>query len=324
MAVRSRQPEGLGLRASGFGPGAATAQGLGLRASGFGPSRAAGCVAVMFGLLACAGREPRAKAEKDASPSTGVAALGRSPKPEARGPSDPARGPDVRVPDRTTQLLVGVTDGWDATDATLRLWRRDDAASAWQPVGETWPAVVGRAGVAWGRGLHGDRPPAGQDGAVKREGDGRSPAGLFAIGAAWGYDAAPPAGTRVPYTMATDAWRCVDDPASAHYTRLLDERTVTIDWASREELRRDDELYRWIVLVDHNPDATPGAGSCIFLHVWDGPGSSTSGCTAMEEPRLAALLARLDPAAHPAFVLLPRAAYAALATAWTLPALPAR
>jgi L,D-peptidoglycan transpeptidase YkuD (ErfK/YbiS/YcfS/YnhG family) len=228
-------------------------------------------------------------------------------------------GASVRVPDETRQLLVAVTAGWDDTDATLRRWQREGAGAAWAPVGEPWDGVVGRAGLAWGRGAHGDGPPAGRGGPRKLEGDGRSPAGLFTVGPAYGYDPRPPPGTRLPYTTATDTWRCVDDPASRHYNRLLDERTVTIDWSSREELRRDDELYRWVVELGHNSDGRPGAGSCIFLHLWSGPGTSTAGCTAMDGARMTMLLTWLDPAARPMFVLLTRDEYAALATAWRLP-----
>ena len=65
---------------------------------------------------------------------------------------------------------------------------------------------------------------------------------------------------------------------------------------------------------------TPKRGSCIFLHVWRGPESTTIGCTAMDEPRLVELLRALEPASKPAFVLLPRAEYDALAMAWGLPA----
>ena len=52
-------------------------------------------------------------------------------------------------------------------------------------------------------------------------------------------------------------------------------------------MRRDDALYTWVVEVRHNPAAIPGGGSCIFLHVWDGPADTTVGCTAMPEPTLA-------------------------------------
>ncbi|HVV81833.1 MAG TPA: hypothetical protein VHE35_02095, partial [Kofleriaceae bacterium] len=173
-------------------------------------------------------------------------------------------------------------------------------------------------GLAWGRGLHGDGAPA-RPGPVKAEGDGKSPAGIFDLGGAWGYAAAAPAGARLPYTAATASWQCVDDPASSHYNRLLDASAVAVDWSSHEDLRRDDDVYRWLVEVKHNAAATPGAGSCIFLHVWRGPGTSTAGCTAMDEPRLESLLVWLDPAAHPRFVLLPAADYAAVWQPWALP-----
>ena len=103
---------------------------------------------------------------------------------------------------------------------------------------------------------------------------------------------------------------------------LIDNRarqfgTLAPDWRSAEDMRRTDDAYRWVVEVAHNPARTAGDGSCIFLHVWHGPGSSTVGCTAMPEDRLAALMAALAPAS--VFVLLPRAEYDALAPAWHLP-----
>ncbi len=225
----------------------------------------------------------------------------------------------VRIPDTTLQLIVAITADWNTTTAKVRLWQRPSADAPWQPVGDAWPAVIGRHGLAWGRGVHGDGPPAGRDGPRKVEGDGKSPAGLFALGPSFGYDPAPPRGARLPYTMATATWRCVDDPASRFYNHLLDETTVTPDWTSHEDLRRDDELYRWLIEVEHNHDGRPGAGSCIFLHVWSGPDTGTAGCTAMDESRLTALLGRLDPAARPMFVLLTAADDAALAGPWGLP-----
>ena len=73
-----------------------------------------------------------------------------------------------------------------------------------------------------------------------------------------------------------------------------------------------------IIDIAHNPAATPGAGSCIFFHVWRGPAAGTVGCTAMPEPALAQLIAGLDPTA--VYVLLPRAEYGAFAEPWGLPA----
>jgi L,D-peptidoglycan transpeptidase YkuD (ErfK/YbiS/YcfS/YnhG family) len=208
------------------------------------------------------------------------------------------------------QLVLGVTDGWDDTAITLTRYQRDGAG--WRAVGAPVAAVAGHAGLAWGRGLH----PA-QPGRQKEEGDGRSPAGAFAIGGAFGFAAAPPAGTALPYAQLGDAWRCVDDPASAHYNRLFDASGVAVDWRSAEEMMELGELHRWVVFVEHNPDAVRDGGSCIFFHVWSGRGGATLGCTALDEEALAAMIAWLRPGA--VYVLLPRAEREALAVGWGLP-----
>jgi D-alanyl-D-alanine dipeptidase len=223
------------------------------------------------------------------------------------------------IPATTTQLVTAVVDDWTTTRATLRAWHREGAS--WAPIGEAWPAVIGKTGTAWGAGLHGAGPPAGRTGPVKREGDARPPAGVFALRASFGYAPAAPTGSRFPYTPVDDNWQCVDDVSSSHYTQILDRRGVTVDWTSAEQMHRPDEAYTWVVDVAHNPAHASGAGSCIFLHVWRGPDSATLGCTAMEEPHLASLIAGLDPGASPVYVLLPRSEYQALARAWGLPPL---
>lgn len=233
--------------------------------------------------------------------------------PEA--PAAPATASPI--PAHTRQLVTAIVPDWDAPTAELRLWLRD--GDRWRAAGPAWPAVIGRGGAAWGIGLHGDGAPANRTGPVKREGDGKSPAGVFALAGTYGYAARPPDGAGLPYTPVDATWKCVDDPASRHYNQIVNARTTAPDWASAEDMRRPDALYAWVVEVAHNATRAPGHGSCIFLHVWGGPDDTTSGCTAMDEPRLAALLAQLSPAASPAFVLLPRAEYDALAPAWNLP-----
>jgi D-alanyl-D-alanine dipeptidase len=213
------------------------------------------------------------------------------------------------------ELVTAVVDDWTSTHALLHRYHRD--GSTWRAIGEPWPGVIGRAGAAWGDGLHGDGAPSGRDGPIKREGDGKAPAGAFALRDAYGYAAAAPAGARLPYTAVDASWECVDDPASAQYARIVDRARVAVDWRSSEKMRRDDDLYAWVIEIAHNAPSRKDRGSCIFFHVWGGADVPTLGCTAMAEPKLAELVATLDPRA--VFVLLTRADYDALAPAWGLP-----
>ncbi len=226
---------------------------------------------------------------------------------ETQSPIDAAR----------TQLVTVVARSWDEFETTLRRYERAPGGE-WMPVGEPIDTVIGRAGYGWGRGLHGNGAPQGRPGPTKREGDGRSPAGVFEIGAAYGY--AEEARTlSLPYAQATPALRCVDDPASRHYNRIVSTADTAVDWKSAEHMRRDDELYTLAIVVEHNTRETaPGAGSCIFVHVWRGPGIGMTGCTAMPRATLEDFAAWLRPGAA-AWVALPEAEYAALKPAWGLP-----
>lgn len=244
-----------------------------------------------------------------------LAACGRR-EPAPTPPAPPSAEAGV-IPATTPELLLAIVDDWSATTAALHRYRRD--GGAWRRIGAPWPGVVGRSGTAWGAGLHGSGAPDGRAGPVKREGDGKSPAGAFALRASYGYATSAPPGTRLAYTPVSEPWKCVDDPDSKHYDTILDRRTVTIDWKSAEDMRRADELYAWTIDVAHNPAHAPGGGSCIFLHAWGGATSTTAGCTAMDPHVLASLLRDLDP--QTIYVLLPRPEYDALATRWGLPRL---
>ena len=220
--------------------------------------------------------------------------------------------------DGARQALIVVTADWDSVPGTLRRFQRASAAEPWTPVGDSIPVVVGASGLGWGIGLHGGPPP--RPGPVKHEGDNRAPAGVFRLGSAFGYAARPP-WMKLPYVRASAALKCVDDPASSHYNQVLDQRKVRVDWNSHEDMRRRDDAYRFGVIVEHDWGARrqPGAGSCIFLHIWGGPGSSTVGCTAMSADNLATLLRWLDPARAPVLVQLPREQYRQLHALWRLP-----
>jgi L,D-peptidoglycan transpeptidase YkuD (ErfK/YbiS/YcfS/YnhG family) len=219
----------------------------------------------------------------------------------------------------SSQMVVVTTKDWTATDGTLRRFERTERA--WQQVGPAVPVVVGRGGLGWGRGLN----PPSSSGPQKKEGDGRSPAGIFRLTYAFGY--APAEEVReikLPYIQCASSVECVDDTNSASYNIIVDRRAVAkVDWKSSEKMRLSDDEYKLGVFVAHNSSPTePGAGSCVFLHIWKEPGHPTSGGTAMSMGVIESLLGWLDARSNPVLVQLPQEEYRQKQTSWMLPAIP--
>lgn len=226
------------------------------------------------------------------------------------------RAPPPPVPREATRLLVVRTPSWESPAGTLTKWERGTAG--WTKVGQPVPVVLGSAGLKWGRGRHWPVVPKGQRDEIKLEGDGASPAGAFDVRTLYGASTRLE-GTVAEYRQVNPSWRCIDDPASVHYTKLMSVEGVKEDWLTAEKLIREDGLYEWIGLVEHNVgEPIPALGSCIFLHTWADAQSSTRGCTAMEQTALEETL-RFIPADGATLIQLPDAVYESLKEAWGLP-----
>jgi len=231
----------------------------------------------------------------------------------------------------STQLIVVTTPDWNTLEGRLRRYERATPRDAWSPVSETISVVVGKNGLAWGIGvISTDVPDIRRSyDPIKKEGDGRGPAGVFALGTAFGDAATPVPGSKMPYLSLTESLECVDDPGSKYYNRLVDRSDVAADWNSSEHMRAIGEVYRWGIVVGHNGIVTdgksnspaPGRGSCVFLHIWRGSTQGTAGCTAMPQIELENLLTWLDPARKPLLVQLPALEYRRQINHWKLPPL---
>ena len=219
------------------------------------------------------------------------------------------------------QCLLVVTAAWKSPSGVLTAFEREQDGTTWRQRGQKVPVVVGKNGLAWGRGLVSVKDFRGP---VKKEGDQRAPAGIFRLSLAFGYATAGEARhIKLPYVALTSQSEAIDDPASRYYNQLVERSKIPApDWRSSEQMRRADDLYRWGIVVGHNTPPVPGAGSCIFLHVWRGPASATNGCTAMAEHNLQSLIAWLDPQANPVVVQLPVEQLGRLQTFWQLPNCP--
>ncbi len=221
------------------------------------------------------------------------------------------------IPGESRQVLVGVASNWDSSYVTLTLY--DKTGQGWKPSGSSWKGRLGRNGLVWGRGLH--PVPAGAR--AKKEGDGRAPAGVFYVGGAWGYAPSIKKSPQLNYVQVTtrDLW--YEDSSSSYYNqyRRIDHEPSTSS-EKKAQMKQGDYAHALKLFIAHNayPNITAGAGSSIFFHIWrNGGASSTAGCTTMEEGKLKDLIATIDPAKLPVYVLLPQAEYDRYRAAWKLP-----
>jgi zinc D-Ala-D-Ala dipeptidase len=204
------------------------------------------------------------------------------------------------------QLVIVTTASWTGVKARLCCFERSD--EGWTRQMRPVNAVVGKEGLAWEqKGIAGEGP-------VKREGDGKAPAGVFPLLHAMGFAAKPPDNVTIRYEQIQPDLHCVDDAGSAYYNRIVSENVLgpcaEERWRSSEQLYQMEEQYRWLIVVDYNrQDPKPGAGSCIFMHLWSSPEKGTAGCTAMAEQDLLMLLRWLREEKHPLLIQMPRAEY---------------
>jgi len=221
----------------------------------------------------------------------------------------------------TRQAVVVITDSLTATQGFLTCWERADGESSWRLIGHPKPVVLGRSGLGWGQGLH-DTTNLFQF-PVKREGDGRSPAGAFALSSVFGY--APDSvmqGLNMPYLPLDEFVECVDDVRSTYYNQVVSRQVLgeKVDWSSSEKMRSAGIYYELGVVVDHNTG--PGKhdyGSCIFLHNWARSDETMAGCTALSPPDLGAVVQWLEQVKQPVLVQLTREAYQQVQGYWNLP-----
>src|SRR2546423_8285100 len=104
------------------------------------------------------------------------------------------------LPADCSQLIVAIAPDWNSMRGKLQLFERS-RGGAWSPVASPIPVLLGKNGLAWGSGLAGQDEP----GLHKKERDGRAPAGIFAIGKVFGYNAKLPARRQRSDASATGA-----------------------------------------------------------------------------------------------------------------------
>jgi D-alanyl-D-alanine dipeptidase len=169
--------------------------------------------------------------------------------------------------------------------AKVTAWENKD--QQWQMAFPLVNAVVGRNGIA--------------ELNQKKEGDGKTPSGVFFLKTAFGYKAS--IDSKMEYKQATseDVW--VDDVNSKNYNHWEKMKDIQ-DAQSFEQMKRDDDLYKAGVVIEYNTQpVTPGLGSAIFLHIWRNSDRPTAGCVAVSQENIFKLLKWLDPSYNPVIVI---------------------
>lgn len=196
------------------------------------------------------------------------------------------------MPD-TKQLLVVTTNNWSTSSGSLQRYERDN--TSWVQVGKAIDIKLGRNGLGWGIGLH-EVPKDTK--IIKKEGDGKAPAGIFSLKQAFGY---APFKIDYPYEVYKETDHCVDDVNSKYYNKIVDSTKIERDYKSHERMKFPKDYYKYGIVVDHNgitedANSKKGAGSCIFIHIKSIP---TAGCTVMTEREIKEVIKWLDADKNP-------------------------
>ncbi len=192
----------------------------------------------------------------------------------------------------TKQLLVVTTKNWSTPNGMLQRYERTD--KEWHKIGKAISIKLGRNGLGWGIGLHAIPKDAK---IIKKEGDGKAPAGIFTLKQAFGYQ---PFVVEYPYEVYKSTDHCVDDVNSKLYNKIVDSTKINIDYKSKEHMKFPKDYYKYGIVVNHNhideAEAVKGAGSCIFIHIKKVP---TAGCTVMTESEMKEIIRWLDVESEP-------------------------
>jgi len=130
----------------------------------------------------------------------------------------------------------------------------------------------------------------------KREGDGATPAGAFAMRQLLyrpDREMRPRTALPIAAIAPQDGW--CDAPRDKAYNR-----PVHLPYpASAEQLWRDDHLYDLLVVLGYNDGpVVPGQGSAIFLHLAAPDFAPTVGCVALGRDDLLTVIATADTASR--------------------------
>ena len=200
--------------------------------------------------------------------------------------TETASGAETEVAEETVNeeavdLYKRITVAYDAAQGQYFLFGQERTGTEWKTTYDTIPCVVGYNGIA--------------EPGMKREGDGKTPAGDFPLGAVFGYENDLGLDNNFIDLELYHHW--ISDPNSEDYNTLVDYDPAPLE---AEKMKRDDHLYKYGIIVNYNTDpVVPGMGSAIFIHIYRSPEKPTAGCVGLSEGHLVKMIHWLQDASEP-------------------------
>lgn len=133
----------------------------------------------------------------------------------------------------------------------------------------------------------------------KKEGDGKSPTGIFRLGKLYSYEKQLNTLLDNQQTTAEDKW--IDDPNSKDYNTYVKGATNA---KSYENLLLKNDAYKYCMVVEYNTNPIiKGNGSAIFFHLGVKKPYFTAGCVAIDEDNMKLVVNWLDPKLNPSIIM---------------------
>lgn len=233
------------------------------------------CGALVMSLAACGGSGGTNDGAK--SDTVGKRSGDRTDRADAQS-VDPTRIPDVgdrlqkQIPAESRQVVAVYGEGEDDADATVVLYTKS---------GSTWKKTRDWEGHNGKKGWTTDH----------REGDKRSPVGVFTLSDAGGVLADP--GAKLPFSRSA-SFQAPHYWAKSHWHDF--DYVIAIDY----------NRVKGTAPIDPTRPEGQSKGGGIWLHM--DHGSGTSACVSLSKSGMEYLLRTLDPAQHPVIVMGDKAA----------------
>lgn len=174
-----------------------------------------------------------------------------------------------------SQMIIVIGNAEDPAKGNLSWYRKNEAG--------VFESVLSVEAVSGMNGITAD----------KREGDKKTPCGVYSFSMAFGMKENP--GSILPYHQIKDGDHYVDDSSSRYYNRLVNERDVEKDWNSSEVLITQAPQYNYGLVLNYNEACIPGKGSAIFLHCPKRSNNTgTSGCISIPEEYMKQIVCSVD------------------------------